>query len=179
VATTQTTAHAAAAPTSAGPAGTGGQFLTFTLGEEAFGVEILRVQEIKGYSAITPIPNAPPHVIGLMNLRGAVIPIIDLRRKFGMAPAQYTKFTVIIVVTVGPKVIGLMVDAVSDVLDLRADEIAPPPEFDASVDVSYLTGLGTSGEQLVTLLDVDRLVAFGASNDGAAAAGAGQADAAA
>ena len=155
------------ATTQAATSDTGGQFLTFTLGEEAFGVEILRVQEIKGYSTITPIPNAPPHVIGLMNLRGAVIPIIDLRRKFGMPAAEYTKFTVIIVVTVGPKVIGLMVDAVSDVLDLRADEIAPPPEFDASVDVSYLTGLGTSGEQLVTLLDVDRLVALGAVNDGA------------
>jgi purine-binding chemotaxis protein CheW len=167
VTTTRATTHGAPAP-----AGTGGQFLTFTLGEEAFGVEILRVQEIKGYSTITPIPNAPPHIIGLMNLRGAVIPIIDLRRKFGMSPAEYTKFTVIIVVTVGPKVIGLMVDAVSDVLDLRADEIAPPPELDATVDVSYLTGLGTSGEQLVTLLDIDRLVALGAGNDGAAAASA-------
>jgi purine-binding chemotaxis protein CheW len=149
-----------------------GQFLTFNLGEETFGLDILRVQEIKGYSTITPIPNAPPHVIGLMNLRGAVIPIIDLRRKFGMAAVAYTKFTVIIVVTVGSKVSGLMVDAVSDVLDLKASEIAPPPEFDASVDVSYLTGLGTAGDQLVTLLDVDRLVALGAPVD-AAGAGAG------
>lgn len=154
-------------------AATGGQFLTFNLGEETFGLEILRVQELKAYSTITPIPNAPPHVIGLMNLRGAVIPIIDLRRKFGMPAVAYTKFTVIIVVTVGPKVIGLMVDAVSDVLDLQASQIAPPPEFDASVDVSYLTGLGTAGEQLVTLLDVDKLVALSAQADtSAAAAGA-------
>jgi purine-binding chemotaxis protein CheW len=164
VATTTNPASAAAY------AGAGGQFLTFKLGEEAFGLEILRVQEIKGYSTITPIPNAPPHVIGLMNLRGAVIPIIDLRRKFGMPTAEYTKFTVIIVVTVGPKVIGLMVDAVSDVLDLQASEIAPPPELDAAVDVSYLTGLGISGDQLVTLLDVDRLVSLGALPDAGAAA---------
>jgi purine-binding chemotaxis protein CheW len=152
----------------------GGQFLTFNLGDETFGLEILRVQEIKGYSTITPIPNAPPHVIGLMNLRGAVIPIIDLRRKFGMPAVAYTKFTVIIVVTVGAKVSGLMVDAVSDVLDLQASQIAPPPEFDASVDVSYLTGLGTAGDQLVTLLDVDRLVTLGVPADaGTAGAGAG------
>ena len=152
--------------------GEGGQFLTFNLGDETFGLEILRVQEIKGYSTITPIPNAPPHVIGLMNLRGAVIPIIDLRRKFGMPAVEYTKFNVIIVVTVGPKVIGLMVDAVSDVLDLQANEIAPPPEFDATVDVSYLTGLGTAGEQLVTLLDVDKLVSLGVQADTAGAAAA-------
>src|SRR6187399_2690041 len=95
----------------------GGQFLTFQLGPEMFGLEILRVQEIKGYSPVTPIPNAPPHVKGVMNLRGAVVPILDMRCKFGMAEAAYTKFTVIIVVTVGAKVIGLVVDAVSDVLD--------------------------------------------------------------
>jgi purine-binding chemotaxis protein CheW len=173
MATTQATTQTAASEQA--HASAGGQFLTFNLGNETFGLEILRVQEIKGYSTITPIPNAPPHVIGLMNLRGAVIPIIDLRRKFGMPAVDYTKFTVIIVVTVGPKVIGLMVDAVSDVLDLAANEIAPPPEFDASVDVSYLTGLGTAGEQLVTLLDVDKLVSLGVQAD---TAGAGAAAAA-
>jgi purine-binding chemotaxis protein CheW len=146
----------------------GGQFLTFRLAEESFGLEILRVQEIKGYSTITPIPNAPPHVRGLMNLRGAVIPIIDLRRKFGMPDTDYTKFTVIIVVTVGIKVVGLIVDAVSDVVDLQASDLAPAPELDASVDLSYLTGLGKSGDQLITLLDVDRLAMLGTLPDAVA-----------
>lgn len=141
-----------------------GQYLTFTLGSEAFGIEILRVQEIKGYSAVTPIPNSPAHVRGVMNLRGAVIAIIDLRQRIALPPAPYTKFTVIIVVTIGAKVAGLVVDAVSDVIDLQAPNLAPPPEFDASVDLSFVTGIGTLPNQLVTLLDVDRIVGFGAEN---------------
>jgi purine-binding chemotaxis protein CheW len=136
----------------------GGQFLTFTLDTEVFGLEILRVQEIKGHTAIAPLPNAPAHVKGLMNLRGAVIPILDLRQRFGMPAAEYTKFSVIIIVNVGAKVVGLVVDAVSEVLDLTAADIAPPPEIDGSVDLSCLTGLGKCGEQLITLLDIDRLV---------------------
>ncbi len=154
--------------TAATSAATGGQLLTFRLGEEAFGLEILRVQEIKGYSAITPLPNAPPHVKGVMNLRGAVVPIVDLRRKFGMAPTEYTRFTVIVLVTVGPKLVGLVVDAVSDVIELAAGDIEPPPELDASVDLSCLTGLGKSGDHLITLLDIDRVVAFGVAEATAA-----------
>jgi purine-binding chemotaxis protein CheW len=143
----------------------GGQFLTFQLGQETFGLEILRVQEIKGYSTVTPIPNAPAHVKGVMNLRGAVVPILDLRCKFGMAQTEYTKFTVIIVVTVGVKVVGLVVDAVSDVLDLKAEDVEPPPELDGTVDVSCLIGLAKTGDQLVTLLDVDQVVGFGIPGD--------------
>jgi purine-binding chemotaxis protein CheW len=153
-----------------GTAGTGGQFLTFQLDAETFGLEILRVQEIRGYTSVTALPNAPAHVKGVMNLRGAVVPILDLRRKFGMPPAEYTKFTVIIVVTVGSKVVGLVVDAVSDVLDLQASDIEPPPEFDTTVDVSCLTGLGKHGQALVTLLDIDQVVGLGMPHDATAAA---------
>lgn len=146
----------------------GGQFLTFQLANEAFGLEILRVQEIRGYTGVTALPNAPAHVKGVMNLRGAVVPILDLRCKFGMAPGEYTKFTVIIIVTVRGKVVGLIVDAVSDVLDLQASDIEPPPEFDATVDVSCLTGIAKHGEMLVTLLDIDQVVGLGATADVAA-----------
>lgn len=136
----------------------GGQFLTFRLGAEQFGLEILRVQEIKGYSAITPIPNAPAHVKGVMNLRGAVVPVVDLRLKFAMREVEYTRFTVIILVMVQAKMVGLVVDAVSDVLSLGAADIAAPPVFDASVDTSFLTGLARSGDTLISLLDIDRVV---------------------
>jgi len=137
---------------------TGGQFLTFRLNTEQFGLEILRVQEIKGYSAITPIPNAPPHVKGVMNLRGAVVPVVDLRLKFGMPAIEYTKFTVIILVTVHEKVVGLVVDAVSDVLTLGGSDIVPPPEFDESVDTTFLRGLAKSTDLLISLLDIDRVI---------------------
>lgn len=135
------------------------QYLSFALGAEEYGLEILRVQEIKGYLGITPIPNSPPHVRGVMNLRGTVIPVVDLRRKFGMEPQEYTRFTVIIVVTAGARTVGLIVDAVSDVLDVRADEVRPAPDMGAQVDVRFIAGMMSSGDQLVVLLDVDRLLA--------------------
>src|SRR5512142_2514663 len=104
------------------------QYLTFSLGAEEYGLEILRVQEIKGYSAITPIPNTPHHVKGVMNLRGTVVPVVDLRTKFSLASVEYNKFTVIIIVTVAAKTIGLIVDAVSDVLEIPASGIRPAPD---------------------------------------------------
>src|ERR1035437_6176020 len=110
------------------------QFLTFLLGTEQYGVEILKVQEIRGYSAVTPIPNTPAHIKGVINLRGTVVPVVDLRAKFSLANAEYNKFTVIIVVTVREKVVGLVVDAVSDVLDIGATEMRVAPEFGAQVD---------------------------------------------
>ena len=115
----------------------GGQFLTFQLQDEEYGLEILRVQEIKGYSKVTPLPNTPPEVKGVMNLRGTVVPIIDLRTRFGLASAEYTRFTVIIVVTVGAKVAGLVVDAVSDVLNVEAKEMVPTPDLGAGVDTTF------------------------------------------
>jgi purine-binding chemotaxis protein CheW len=146
------------APESAEFAADGSQFLTFCLDNEEYGLEILRVQEIKGYSKITPLPNTPPEVKGVMNLRGAVVPIIDLRTRFGLRQAEYTRFTVIIVVTVGAKVVGLVVDAVSDVLNVGAKEVVPTPELGAAVDTSFMTGIARTGERLVTLLNIDRLV---------------------
>ena len=136
----------------------GSQFLTFTLQDEEFGIEILRVQEIKGLSRITPIPNMPPYIRGVMNLRGTVVPIIDLRAKFAMVEAEYNRFTVIIVVTVGEKVMGLVVDAVSDVLNVADDNIESAPEMGNDADTSFMTGIAKSGERLITLLNMDELV---------------------
>ena len=143
-----------------------GQYLTFSLGSEAYGVDILRVQEIKGYTAVTPIPNAPAYLKGVMNLRGTVIPVVDLRLRFGMEPADYTTFTVIIVVTIGARVMGLVVDAVSDVLDIAAGDVEPPPDFGGQVDARCLSGLAKAGDRLVVLLDIERVV-----GDSALAAG--------
>jgi purine-binding chemotaxis protein CheW len=135
------------------------QYLSFALGAEEYGLEILRVQEIKGYLGITPIPNSPPHIRGVMNLRGTVIPVIDLRLRFGMEPQEYTRFTVIIVVTMAARTIGLIVDAVSDVLDIRGDQVRPAPDMGAQVDTRFIAGMVANGDQLVVLLDVDRLLA--------------------
>ncbi len=136
----------------------GNQFLTFNLGEELYGVDILRVQEIKGYTAVTKIPNTPSHIKGVLNLRGTIVPIIELRTKFSMPTIDYTAFTVIIVVVVRDKVMGLVVDAVSDVLNIDKKDIQPPPQFGAKVDVSFLNGIGKSNDKLVALLDMDRLL---------------------
>jgi purine-binding chemotaxis protein CheW len=135
-----------------------GQFLTFALGEEAYGVEILRVQEIRGYTAVTPIPGAPPFVKGVMNLRGAVIPVVDLRRRLGMDEAPCTPLTVVVVVTVGPRVMGLVVDAVSDVLEVTPGAIEATPDLGGEVDTRLVSGLAKTPERLVMLLDLERLL---------------------
>ncbi len=134
------------------------QFLTFTLQNEEYGIEILRVQEIKGFSKVTPIPNAPTFVRGVMNLRGTVVPIIDLRARFSMTEKDYDQFTVIIVVNVGTRVVGLVVDTVSDVLNIPADAIADPPDLATSPETSCITGMGKLGDRIVMLLDTGRLV---------------------
>lgn len=136
----------------------GSQFLTFSLGEELYGVDILRVQEIKGYTAVTKIPNMPPHIKGVLNLRGTIVPIVELRTKFGLPTIDYTMFTVIVVVVVQDKVMGLVVDAVSDVLDIDKKDIQAAPEFGAKVNVTFLNGIGKSGDKLISLLDIDRLL---------------------
>ncbi len=146
----------ATAPADARPASR--QYLTFTLGAEEYGIEILRVQEIRGYTSVTPIPNTPPHIKGVINLRGAVVPVVDLRIKFALADRTYSKFTVIVLVTIGAKLVGLVVDAVSDVLDVAEQAIDPAPDFGASVDTSCITGLARVGERLVILLDIEALV---------------------
>ena len=136
----------------------GNQFLTFQLGDELYGVDILRVQEIKGYTTVTKIPNTPPHIKGVLNLRGTIVPIVELRTKFGMPTIAYTMFTVIVVVVVKEKIMGLVVDAVSDVLNIDKKDIQPPPQFGTKVDVTVLTGIGKSGDKLVALLNIDQLL---------------------
>ncbi len=148
----------------------GSQFLTFQLGEELYGVDILRVQEIKGYTAVTKIPNTPPHIKGVLNLRGTIVPIVELRTKFGMNTIDYTMFTVIVVVVVREKIMGLVVDAVSDVLNIDKKDIQPAPQFGAKVDVSFLNGIGKSGDKLIALLDMDRLLSDDDLQDTTAAA---------
>jgi purine-binding chemotaxis protein CheW len=133
------------------------QYLTFTLGEEDYGVEILRVQEIRGYTAITPIPNMPVFVKGVINLRGTVVPVVDLRSRFGMPTVEYSKSTVIIVVNVGKHVIGCVVDAVSDVLDVAANSIEKPPALGEGVDLSFLRGITRNNEDLIALLDIEHV----------------------
>ncbi len=143
----------------AGFAADSNQFLTFTLGEEEYGIDILKVQEIKGYSAITRIPRAPSYLKGVMNLRGTIVPIVDLRIKFGLEPAAYDQFTVIIVVVVQGRAMGLIVDTVSDVLNIPASDIQPAPEFSGSVDTSFISGMGKAGDKLIILLDVYKVLA--------------------
>jgi purine-binding chemotaxis protein CheW len=146
------------------------QYLSFALGDEQYAIEILRVQEIKGYSGITPIPNTPAHIRGVMNLRGTVIPVVDLRAKFHLESRIYDKFTVIIVVTVGTRIIGLVVDAVSDVLDISRAQIRPAPELGLREDTRFLSGMVHVGERLVVLLDIATLLAEDSLADAAALA---------
>ena len=134
------------------------QYLTFMLGDEYYGVNILKVQEIKGYTDVTRIPNTPDYIKGVLNLRGTIVPIINLRMKFGMEQIDNTAITVIIVVMVRGRVMGMIVDTVSDVLTIPAKEIKPPPSLGTKVDTSFIDGIGTSEERLVTFLDIDRVL---------------------
>ncbi len=148
------------------------QFLTFALGQEEYGVEILKIQEIKGFSAITPLPNAPAFIKGVLNLRGTIVPIVDLRKKFGMPEEAYTKFTVIVVVQVQGKIMGFIVDAVSDVLTVTGADIQPTPDLHGQVDTTFLNGLAKTGEKLVILLDIEKVLAAGQTAAAAQAAAA-------
>ena len=136
----------------------GTQFLTFALDGEEYGVAILNVQEIKGYSPATPIPNTPPYVKGVMNLRGTIVPVIDLRLRLGMPAATYGPFTVIIVMAVGAKVVGAIVDAVSDVVTIADADIQAAPTFGTDVDLRFVSGIAQAGETLVVLLDAETML---------------------
>lgn len=134
------------------------QYLTFTLDQHTFGLDILRVQELKGHSTITPLPNTPPHVRGVINLRGTIIPVIDLRTRFGMTAREFHKYTVIIVVTVGSKVMGLAVDGVADVLAVPAASVQPAPAISPGTESQLISGLAHSADGVIVLLDIDRLL---------------------
>jgi purine-binding chemotaxis protein CheW len=134
------------------------QNLTFKLGREEYAIEILRVQEIRGHSRITPIPNTPDYVKGVINLRGTVVPVVDLRRRLGMPETSDMRFSAIVVVTVGTKIVGLFVDEVSDVVDIPHAEVQAPPEFGAQADTRLIAGLVHVGERLIVLLSLDTIL---------------------
>ncbi|KGM51534.1 hypothetical protein N792_10425 [Lysobacter concretionis Ko07 = DSM 16239] len=134
------------------------EFLTFALGEEEYGVDILKVQEIRGYDAVTRLPDAPDYIKGVINLRGTIVPVIDMRLKFRLATADYTAVTVMIVLNVSDRIVGIVVDSVSDVIRLGGDQIRPVPELGATIDRQFLTGIGTLDERMLILLDIERLM---------------------
>lgn len=137
---------------------TGTEFLAFTLGEEDYGIDILTVQEIRAYETVTKIANTPDFIKGVINLRGVIVPIVDMRIKFKLADVVYNQFTVVIVLNVCGRVIGMVVDGVSDVISLTPEQIHPKPEFGSSLDTQYLIGLGTVNERMIILVDIERLM---------------------
>lgn len=134
------------------------QFLTFLLDDQEYGLEIFRIREIRGYAPITPIPNVPPHDRSVMNLRGTVLPVIDLRMKFHLPAVDYNKFTVIVIATVGDKIVGLLVDAVSDVLMVASDAMREAPDFGSAVDTRFINGVFESREHLTVALNLEELL---------------------
>jgi purine-binding chemotaxis protein CheW len=136
----------------------GREFLSFRLGAEEYGIEILKVQEIRGWENPTAIANTPDFIKGVINLRGIIVPIVDLRLKFRLGEAKYDEFTVVIILSVAKRVLGIVVDAVSDVITLAPQQISPAPEFGAALDTRFITGLGTVGERMLILADIERLM---------------------
>jgi len=134
------------------------EFLTFTLGAEEYAIDILRVQEIRGYDQVTTIANSPAFIKGVINLRGAIVPIADLRIKFNLSSVTYDQFTVVIILNVFNRIVGVVVDSVSDVLALTADEIKPAPEFGGAFNSEYLLGLATVAERMLILVDIEKLM---------------------
>jgi len=134
------------------------ELLTFTLGKEEYGIDILKVQEIRGYDAVTTIANAPEFIKGVINLRGIIVPIVDMRIKFKLGNVSYDETTVVIILNVANRVVGMVVDGVSDVTALKADQIRPAPEFGGSLDTQYLQGLGTIDERMLILVDIEKLM---------------------
>jgi purine-binding chemotaxis protein CheW len=137
---------------------TGNEFLAFTLGKEEYGIDILKVQEIRGYEAVTRIANAPDFVKGVVNLRGIIVPIVDMRIKFNLGEPTYDQFTVVIILNIGGRVMGMVVDSVSDVITLSPEQIKPAPEMGTAFNTDYLIGLGTLDERMLILIDIDKLM---------------------
>lgn len=139
------------------------KYLTFVLATEEYAVDILRVQEIKGWNKVTTIPNTPDYICGVINLRGTIVPIIDLRLRFALERLEYGPMTVVVVVRVlsaemKERIMGIVVDAVSDVYDIGESEIKPPPDFGSVISIEFVRGLATVGEKMVIVLDIDRLL---------------------
>jgi len=136
----------------------GQEFLVFTLGDEEYGIDILKVQEIRGYDQVTRIANTPDFIKGVTNLRGVIVPIVDLRVKFSQGDVEYDDNTVVIVLNLGQRVVGIVVDGVSDVLSLTAEQIRPAPEFAVTLSTEYLTGLGALGDRMLILVNIEKLL---------------------
>ncbi|OYY92284.1 MAG: chemotaxis protein CheW [Hydrogenophilales bacterium 28-61-23] len=137
---------------------TSGEYLTFTLGAEEYAIDILKVQEIRGYDAVTKIANAPPFIKGVINLRGVIVPLVDLRIKFNLGNFTYDEFTVVIILNIGKRVMGVVVDGVSDVIQLSSDNLHAAPEFGSILDTRYILGLGTVEERMIIVVDIERLM---------------------
>ncbi|SEO49888.1 chemotaxis protein CheW [Nitrosovibrio sp. Nv6] len=137
---------------------TANEFLTFRLGNEEYGIEILKVQEIRGYDAITRIANVPEFIKGVVNLRGIIVPIVDMRIKFNLGTVEYNQFTVVIILNVAGRVMGMVVDGVSDVITLAAEQVRPAPDFAANLDTEYIIGLGTVDKRMLILMDIEALM---------------------
>jgi purine-binding chemotaxis protein CheW len=133
------------------------QYLTFTLGEEYYGIGLLQVQEIKGYSPVTPVPNAPAFIKGVMNLRGSIVPVLDLRARLGLPALEYNRFHVIVVVMIQNRIMGILVDAVSDVLSIARGDVQVPPDFGGS-ETTPIAGLAMVNEKVVMLLDIETVL---------------------
>ncbi|WP_350152586.1 chemotaxis protein CheW [Nitrosomonas sp.] len=155
---------ASIAPESVNPAAnaTTNEFLTFRLGNEEYGIEILKVQEIRNYHAITQIANAPEFIKGVVNLRGIIVPIVDMRIKFRLGGENYDEFTVVIIINVAGRVVGMVVDSVSDVICLAEEQMRPTPGLGSVIDTEYIMGLGTVDERMLILIDIEKLLS---SND--------------
>lgn len=135
-----------------------GECLTFTLGKEEYGIDILKVQEIRGYETPTRIANAPAFIKGVINLRGVIVPIIDLRLKFNLGEPTYDQFTVVIILNIGKRVVGAVVDGVSDVIQISPENLRPAPEFGSILDTQYILGLGTIDERMIIVVDIEKLM---------------------
>ncbi len=135
------------------------EFLSFQLGEEEYGIDILAVREIRAYEKPTRIANTPAFICGVINLRGVIVPIVDMRIKFGLAAPQYNSLTVVIILKVANRVVGIVVDSVSDVVPLKQDEIHPAPKFNSRIQASFIRGLATVQERMLILMDIEDLMA--------------------
>jgi len=134
------------------------EYLTFTLGDEEYGIDILKVQEIRGYDAVTKIANSPTFIKGVINMRGVIVPIIDMRLKFNLGQVEYDAFTVVIILNIAGRVLGIVVDGVSDVIALSREQVRPAPEFGAVLDTDYIDGLATLDERMIIMVDIERLM---------------------
>lgn len=134
------------------------EYLTFRLDQEEYGIDILKVQEIRGYEPPTRVANAPDFIKGVVNLRGTIVPIVDMRLKFSCSKAEYNAFTVVIVLNLRSRIVGIVVDSVSDVMELPPDSLKAAPDIESVIDSSAVLGLGSIGERMLILLDIERLM---------------------